>query len=233
MRLRFNWARRTSPTSYEPSSIGTSERTRFPQYEHVAVIVAEDITSRFLNVISLFNKAIPLVAIQINALSVGEHMTLSATTVLNLMRLATDEEDEPGRAADRTYWEGRGSQTSLKVMDQLLTLIREVTGDDRLELKYNRPYVGLARGGIADNFILFYPRKSGNVLTGFRVPRSEEMSARMEEAGLDLAMGYEARPDRYYVRLTESELVKNHDLLVELIQRASDTWTSESQSEGD
>src|SRR6266446_4785817 len=37
------------------------ERRRFPQYEHTAVIVAEDITSRFLNVISLFNGMIPLV----------------------------------------------------------------------------------------------------------------------------------------------------------------------------
>jgi hypothetical protein len=31
------------------------ERKRYPQYEHTAVIVAETITSRFLNVISLFN----------------------------------------------------------------------------------------------------------------------------------------------------------------------------------
>ena len=31
------------------------ERRRYPQYEHTAVIVAEHITSRFLNVISLFN----------------------------------------------------------------------------------------------------------------------------------------------------------------------------------
>ena len=34
----------------------------------MAVLVAEDITGRFLNVISLFNKAIPLVAIQLRAL---------------------------------------------------------------------------------------------------------------------------------------------------------------------
>lgn len=40
------------------------ERTRFPQYEHVAVLVAEDVTSRFLNVVALFNKAIPIVAVQ-------------------------------------------------------------------------------------------------------------------------------------------------------------------------
>ena len=39
------------------------ERRRYPQYEHCAVIVAEDITSRFLNVVSLFNGTIPLVAI--------------------------------------------------------------------------------------------------------------------------------------------------------------------------
>ena len=31
------------------------ERKRYPQYEHCAVIIAEDITSRFLNVIQLFN----------------------------------------------------------------------------------------------------------------------------------------------------------------------------------
>src|SRR5256885_16076916 len=39
------------------------ERKRYPQYDHTAVIVAEAITSRFLNVISLFNGFIPLVAI--------------------------------------------------------------------------------------------------------------------------------------------------------------------------
>ena len=38
------------------------ERKRYPQYDHTAVIVAEDITSRFLNVIGLFNGAIPIIA---------------------------------------------------------------------------------------------------------------------------------------------------------------------------
>lgn len=35
------------------------ERRRYPQYEHVTVIVAEDVTGRFSNVISLFNGSIP------------------------------------------------------------------------------------------------------------------------------------------------------------------------------
>src|SRR5690606_29330292 len=36
------------------------ERKRNPQVEHCAVIIAEDITSRFLNVISLFNGYVPI-----------------------------------------------------------------------------------------------------------------------------------------------------------------------------
>lgn len=209
------------------------ERSRYPQYDHVAVIVAEDITSRFLNVISLFHKAIPLVAIQLNALQVGDHLTVNATTVLDLMRLGTDEEDEPGQATDRAYWEHRASLASLAVADQLLAMIREVTKDDRLNLKYNKYYIGLARDGIADNFMGFHPRKSGHVLTDFKIPRSEELTARLEESGLDVAHGFRAQTDRYYVRLTESDLTKFRPLLLELIQRASNTPVDESQGEGD
>src|SRR5829696_5986676 len=51
------------------------ERKRYPQYDHCAVIIAEDITSRFLNVISLFNGFIPLIAIQLQALQVGPGLT--------------------------------------------------------------------------------------------------------------------------------------------------------------
>jgi hypothetical protein len=43
-------------------------------HDHCAVIVAEDITSRFLNVISLFNGTIPLIAIQMQALRIGENV---------------------------------------------------------------------------------------------------------------------------------------------------------------
>ena len=52
------------------------ERRRYPQYDHIAVIVAEDVTSRFLNVISLFNGSIPLMAIQIKGIEVNGAFTL-------------------------------------------------------------------------------------------------------------------------------------------------------------
>ena len=59
------------------------ERKRYPQYDHAAVIVAEDITSRFLNVISLFNGTIPLIAIKMQAVQIGNTVSLVFTTVLD------------------------------------------------------------------------------------------------------------------------------------------------------
>jgi hypothetical protein len=80
------------------------ERKRYPQYEHTAVIVAEDITSRFLNVINLFNGMIPLIAIQMKALKVGNQIGLVFTTVVDLLTLGLVEEDEEGQEpTDRSY----------------------------------------------------------------------------------------------------------------------------------
>jgi len=89
------------------------ERRRYPQYDHTAVIVAEDITSRFLNVISLFNGFIPLVAIQLQAYRTGDEVALLCTKVLDQMQLGLVEEDEETvDVVDRSYWDKRASRPS-------------------------------------------------------------------------------------------------------------------------
>src|SRR5882757_10838120 len=75
------------------------ERKRYPQYDHCAVLIAEDITSRFLNVVSLFNGTIPLIAIQMQALKVAGKVTLVFTKVLDEMPRGLVEEDEEAAAA--------------------------------------------------------------------------------------------------------------------------------------
>jgi hypothetical protein len=71
------------------------EWKRYPQYEHTAVIVAEDITSRFLNVIELFNGNIPLVALKMTAFKVNDAIALTFVKVLDEMTLGLVDEDEP------------------------------------------------------------------------------------------------------------------------------------------
>lgn len=80
-----------------------NERRRFPQYEHIAVIVAQEITCRFRNVNTLFNQAVPLIAIQMSTLDVEGVLTLYATRVLDLALPAPEEDDEPGQETDRNY----------------------------------------------------------------------------------------------------------------------------------
>ena len=87
------------------------ERKRYPQYDHCAVIIAEDITSRFLNVISLFNGHIPLIAIQLNAYKFGGDIGLVFTKVLDEMPLGlVDEDEEVKEVTDRDYWLKRGTR---------------------------------------------------------------------------------------------------------------------------
>ena len=89
------------------------ERRRYPQYEHVAVIVAEDVTSRFLNVISLLNGAIPLIAIRLTCAEVNGALTLLATRVVDLTTWGTDDEDAGGSEVGRTWWEKKVLPRSL------------------------------------------------------------------------------------------------------------------------
>jgi hypothetical protein len=96
------------------------ERKKNPQYEHCAVIIAEDITSRFLNVISLFNGFIPLIAIQVKALKINDTISLFFTKVLDELRLELNEEDLEKEVVDRKYWETKASKESVALIDKVL-----------------------------------------------------------------------------------------------------------------
>lgn len=89
-----------------------------------AVIIAEDITSRFLNVINLFNGFIPLVALKIQALKVNEDVGLIFTKVLDELPLGLVDEDEVVQEpTNRTYWEEKGSPKTVALADRMLQMI--------------------------------------------------------------------------------------------------------------
>ena len=192
------------------------ERRRYPQYDHVAVIVAEEITARFFNVISLFNGAIPFIAIQLSAIEVGDMLTMVFTTVLDRMQLGTEEEDEGDEPTDRTYWLHKGSESSIQLLDALFDLVREI--EPAVSLKYNKHYIGLARDGVASNFVAFRPRKA-HVIGEFKLDRSDELTQRIEDSGIEL-LGYQNRWGLYRLHLTHADLDTNRDLLLDLVKQA-------------
>ncbi len=194
------------------------ERKRYPQYEHCAVLVAEDITSRFLNVVGLFNGTIPIIALQMQALQVEDRVTLIFTKVMDeLTRGAIDEdEDAESVPTNRSYWEQRGSVATLQMADEILTIAK--TCDRSLELKYNKIYIGLKREGLPFNFLSLRPKK-GSLVFEVKLPKSEEINARIETAGLETLV-YSDRYGLYRFSLRQIDMTDKRPVIKELVEAA-------------
>jgi hypothetical protein len=191
------------------------ERKRFPQYEHCAVLIAEDITSRFLNVISLFNGNIPLIAIQMRTVKIGDSVSLFFTIVVDELNLGTEEEDDQ-EPVDRKYWEAKGSKESVKLADKILDLIKDFAGG--FSLKYNKHYIGLSIDGVSKNFISFVPRKNAIILH-VKHEQNEEIQELLDSSDFDI-LSYDRQWKQYRLRLKASDIENNRLVLVQLIENA-------------
>jgi hypothetical protein len=131
------------------------ERRRFPSKNHIAVIVAEEITNRFFNVISLLNRTVPIIAIQISAIMYDSKLMVNFTKVLDVYEEPEEEDTEASEITDRTYWESRVNKKSLAVFDQVIQTIENLGLSPRVT--YNKGHISL--GTSRKNFAWFHPRK--------------------------------------------------------------------------
>lgn len=193
------------------------ERRRYPQYEHVAVLVAEDVTSRFLNVVSLFNGFIPLVVIQLQGLEVNGAFTLAATRVVDALPLGTEEEEEEG-TVDRSYWEQRASPASLQLVDELIGLVQEV--ESGLELNYAKRSIGMVKRGLVHTFVTLVPRKrKQHVVMSFKLPQTEDLTERFEASVFKL-LTYSQNGRRYRITVDRAGLETGREELRQFIRDA-------------
>lgn len=193
------------------------EKKRYPQYDHCAVLIAEDITSRFLNVIGLFNGFIPVIAIQMNAYKIGNEVGLVFTKVLDEMPLGLVEEDEEiQEITDREYWLKRGTQATVKMVDEILAIISSFKPG--YELKYNKFYIGLAKDGQPNNFAICRPKKNYMIIE-LRLQKSEEIDQIIESNDLD-EMSYDKRWGNYRIRLNKGEISKKTEVIQTLLEKA-------------
>jgi hypothetical protein len=198
------------------------ERKRYPQYEHVAVIIAEDITTRFLNVIQLFNGAIPLIALKMTAYQVGSEYALTFVKVLDEVTYGLIDEDEPvAEPTDRNYWESkRASKHSVSATDALLKIVNEV--EPKAMLKYNKNYIGLEVNGSAMNFVSFVPRKS-IIIMSFKILKSQDIDDIVEEYGFD-NLAYDTQFRQYRIRLNSTIDEKQKGAIYQLVKIAYDAY---------
>jgi hypothetical protein len=197
------------------------ERKRYPQYDHCAVIVAEDITSRFLNVIGLFNGFIPLIAVQLKAFKFEDKIALVFTKVLDEMTLGIeeDEEDEIEQiSVNRDFWiQRKASNETVQIADKVLELINENSSGH--EFRYTKVNIRVTKNGQYLPYILIKPRKRKHIVLIIRAVKSDEIDKIIEDNDLD-DMGYQAKGTKYRIRISNEEVNSKTEALKQLIKLA-------------
>ncbi len=168
------------------------ERRRYPAYDHVAVLVAEKITSRFLNVMSLLAGSIPLIAIQMSALKFGDQVALHFVQIIDQTALRTDDEYEGGARSsgptlkDRRFWEQKVSNETLKQCDVILGIVVELSEDPH-HLRYRKVVIDILPVAADSGRIWLRPSKTLIRLGGY-VSEAEDWLKRFEELGLTASL---------------------------------------------
>jgi hypothetical protein len=198
-----------------------NERKRLPNYEHCAVIIAEDITTRFLNIIGLFNSSIPIIAIQLNALQVNDNVILDFVKVLDEVTVG-EEEDEVTVKKDRIYWDNKANKESIKAVDECFEILKEI--DPELMLGYTQNYIGLIKRNRPINFVIFLPKQKF-VKVEIKVSDKEKWSQRLEERDFEI-IPLKSTTRRIKFRLGKADVAQNRDFLREIFQESYNERTS-------
>lgn len=194
------------------------ERQRRPQSDHRAVIVAEQITSRFFNVLRLLNRAVPLIAIKLSAFRINNRIVLHPVTVLDVIEESTDPDAvDVVERADRAYWEKK-SPSLLAATDKVVSSLE--AEHIKTRPTYNRGHIAL--GSTGRNFCWFSPRKlAGNAHIVFRATAEtrDALLATLQENQIEASP---RRTDRVTFNVTSVGLEQRIDVIKTVLQKAEE-----------
>lgn len=191
------------------------EKRRWPQRNHRAVLVAEEVTSRFFNVIHLLSHSIPIIAIQASLLEVDGRQALHFSKVLDTYEEVDDGTASEAVPATTESW-SQGAPWTLKAAEYLLSLVGERLGPAKLNPTRN--YLSIAG---KNNYFSFHRRTKPKSLLRFRVEPylRDEAEKLLAAAGLS----FTRRPLGFAVPV-DAEMIDTHRVefsrLVDLVQQS-------------
>ncbi|MCL2681929.1 MAG: hypothetical protein FWE63_00420 [Bacteroidales bacterium] len=198
------------------------ERRRYPSKEHRAVIVAEEVTNRFFNVIALMNRSIPIIAIQLNAIKIDNKILLNFTKVLDIYEAPEDEENLGGEEVGRAYWEKKSNPKSIAIMDEMIKIAQSRYPDARVT--YNKHHVAL--GTSRRNFMWFHPRKTPNNCH-FEIKLDKNLVTETKAIFDELGIPYTLRKEsNLAVSIQNDDLLKKHaDKIATIINQSIEAYS--------
>lgn len=122
-----------------------NEKKRWPRRSHTAVLIAEEITSRFYNVVHLLSLAVPVIGIQVNIVEAGSLKALHFTKMIDSYE-ESEEEETPQRTYAEKHWVDN-YPGALECARWYRDLLAQYYGE--IPTKYFESYISLTVGGIA------------------------------------------------------------------------------------
>ncbi|MBN2526681.1 MAG: hypothetical protein JXR76_09825 [Deltaproteobacteria bacterium] len=113
-------------------------RKKWPQRQHFAVLIAEQITSRFFNVIQLMSTTIPIIAIQANIVKTGDTIGLHFTKILDVYEEPDD--DMVQATVDENFWLNKHPDM-VRAIKHVKAFAEDIYG--KTELRFNKQGIAI------------------------------------------------------------------------------------------
>lgn len=198
-----------------------NEKRRWPQRQHYAVLVAEQITRRFFNVIHILSHSIPIIAIQASLIESNGAKALFFTKVLDTFEEVDDGSSVVDVEVNREFWNKKAKWTA-DAADRLLSVTKMALGES--QLSYVKNYVAITVG--RNNFFWLHKRSGNKSLLGFRIAAhlADEAQQILDEAKIP----FTRKPKSIFVtvdQLTIDTHAEEFSRLAVLVRR---TWEKDS-----
>jgi hypothetical protein len=194
------------------------ERKRWPQRQHFAVLVAENITRRFFNVIQLFSLSIPVIAIQANIIEANGSKILHFAKILDTYEEPEDEKLLSNETHDESWWQTKSDWTieNAKALFEIVSKLYPV------ELNYLKNYIAITFNN--NNYFGFSRRSGGKSRLWFWVNDSHlpQVTKTFDEK----SVSYVTKRNYFNLTVDKEMIEKNTELFREIATLVKHSWQS-------
>jgi hypothetical protein len=159
------------------------ERQRCPGCRHCVVLAAEHVSKRYINFLRLFGNAVPVVALELNALLVDDKVLLHFAKLYDQRVYFLDNPPIRRRAfLDKGYWIHRTEHETMVMINAVIKVAQEEC--PRYSARFLRDYVSLEGEAEGDHLLWMWTRGPA-LLVHFRPPQLKASLAEAKAFGLD------------------------------------------------
>jgi hypothetical protein len=194
-----------------------NEKRRWPQRQHYAVLVAEQVTRRFFNVIHILSHSIPIIAIQVSLIESNGKRSLFFTKVLDTFEEIDDGFSEPEIEVNREFWNVK-ARWSVDAADKLLAVVAPALGAP--QLGYLKNYIAI---NIGRNNYFWLRKRSGNMSQlGFRI--APHLADDAQQILDDAKISFTRKPKLILITVDLSTIESNAELFSKIAGLVKRTW---------